>query len=50
MHFIEYALLRGSGGYPPCMGSGAKTVAKNSFRTFQRAKMSPQDTQLNTIS
>ena len=28
MHFIEYALLRGSGGYPPCMGSGAKTVAK----------------------
>ena len=29
MHFIKYALLMGSGGYPPpCMGSGAKPVAK----------------------
>ena len=28
MYFIEYAFLRGSGGYPPCMGSGAKPVAK----------------------
>ena len=50
MHFIEYAFLRGSGDYPPCMGSGAKPVAKNSLRAFQRTKMSPQDTQLNTIS
>ena len=52
IHFIEYTLLKGSGGYPPppCMGSGAKPVAKNSFRAFQNAKMSPQDTQLNTIS
>ena len=37
-------------GLSPCMGSGEKPVTKNSFRTFQRAKMSPQDTQLNTIS
>ena len=51
MHFIEYALLMGSGGgYPHCMGSGAKPVAKNRFRAFQRAKMSSQDTQLYTIS
>ena len=51
MHLIEYALLRESGGYPtPCMGSGAKPVTKNCFRAFLRAKMSPQDTQLNTIS
>ena len=28
MPFIKYALLMGSGGYPPCMGSGAKPVAK----------------------
>ena len=49
MYFIEYAFLRGSGGYPPCMGSEAKPVAKNCLRAFQRAKMSPQDTQLNTI-
>ena len=28
MHFIKYALFMGSGGYPPCMGSGAKPVAK----------------------
>ena len=41
MHFIEYALLRGPVGYPPCMGSGAKPVAKNSFRAFQKAQMSP---------
>ena len=31
MHFIEYALLRGSGGYPLCMGSGAKPMVKNSL-------------------
>ena len=49
-HFTEYALLRGSGGTLPVLGPGVSPVAENGFRTFQRAKMSPHDTQLNTIS
>ena len=48
--FYRVRILEGMWGLSPCMGSGVKPVAKNSFRTFQRAKMSPQDTQLNTIS
>ena len=47
--FYRVHTLGGIWGLSPCMGSGAKPVAKNSFRSFQRAKMSPQDTQLNTI-
>ena len=37
-------------GVPPCIGPGVSPVAENGFRAFQRAKMSPQDTQLNTLS
>ena len=37
-------------GYSPCMGTGEKPCGTNGFRAFQRAKMSPQDMQLNTIS
>ena len=48
--FYRVRTLDGISDYPPCMGSGAKPVAKNRFRAFQRAKTSPQDTQLNTIS
>ena len=50
---MQYALFRGSGGTAPDPLYGARGEAlwrKMVFRTFQRAKMSPQDTQLNTIS
>ena len=33
-----------------CMGPVVKPCATNGFRAFQMAKLSPQDTQLNTIS
>ena len=49
-HFTEYALLRGSGGTPSVLGQGLSPVAENGFRVFQRAKPSPQDRQLNTIT
>ena len=34
---------------PPCMGPGVKPYGRKWFWAFQRAKMSPQDTQLNTL-
>ena len=40
----------GSGGYSPLYGVRGEACGNNSFRAFQRAKMSPKDTQLNTIS
>ena len=49
-HFTEYALLSGSGGTPSVLGQGWSPEAENGFRAFQKAKQSPQDTQLNTIS
>ena len=48
--FIEYALLNGYGVLPPVWGQGQSPVTENGVRAFQRAKMRPQDTQLNTIS
>ena len=39
-HFIEYALLRGSGGTPPVSDQGLSPVAENGLRAFQRAKLS----------
>ena len=44
-YFIEYTLLRGS-----VCGQEFSPVAENGFRAFQRAKLSPQDMQLNTYS
>ena len=49
-YFIVHALLKGSGGTPSVWGQGLSSVTENGFRAFQRAKMSHQDTQLNTFS
>ena len=48
-HFTEYALLVGSGGTPrPCMGPG-ESMWQKYLRAFQKAKISSQDMQLNSI-
>ena len=49
-YFIVHTLLKGSGGTPSVWGQGISPVAENGFRAFQMAKMSYQDTQLNTFS
>ena len=41
-HFIEYALLRGSGDAAPSMGPAVKPCGRNGFRAFQRAKLKPR--------
>ena len=41
--------MRG-GGHSPSMGPGGNPVAENGFNAFHGAKMSSQDTQLNTMS
>ena len=49
-YFIEYALLRGLGVFPSCIGPGVKPCGRKWFRAFHRAKMSPQDRQLHFSS
>ena len=48
--FYRVRIHEGIWGLSPMYGVRGKACGKNSLRAFQRAKMSPQDTQLNTIS
>ena len=48
-HFIEYALL-GLGVLSLYGARGEALRQGTGFKAFQKAKISPQDTQLNTIS
>ena len=48
--FYRVCSLEGSGGTPPVWARGEVLWQKKGFRAFQRAKMSPQDTQLNTFA
>ena len=48
--FYRVRTLDGVWGYSPCMDPGMKYYGRNCLRAFQRAKMSPAETQLNTIS
>ena len=48
--FYRVRTLDGVWGYSPCMDPGMKLYRRNCFRAFQRAIMSPAETQPNTIS
>ena len=48
--FYRVRILEGIWGLSPLYGVRGEACGKTSLRAFQRTKMSPQDTQLNTIS
>ena len=48
--FYRMRTLKGVCGYSLKWGQGVKpSVEKSGFRAFHRAKMSPQDTQVNNV-